>query len=81
MRSVALKPVDLERSKLENGDVRGTFPDGTSMVFRLDGTGEGTLTGYSQNFGTATFKLAAFNRIEFNIYDPDLEDIRKASGW
>jgi hypothetical protein len=81
MRSVALKPVDLERSKLENGDVRGSFPDGTSMVFRLDGTGEGTLTGYSQNFGTATFKIAAFNRIEFNIYDPDLEDIRKASGW
>lgn len=80
MRSVALKSADLERCKLENGDVRGWFPNGSSMVFRLDGTGEGTLTGYSQNFGTATFKLAAFSRIEFNIYDPDYEDIRKANG-
>lgn len=81
MRSVALKPADLETSKRENGDIRAWFPDGTSMVFRLDATGEGNLTGYSQNFGTAVFKLAAFSRIEFNIYDIDFEDIRKTSGW
>ena len=40
-----------------------------------------TLTGFSQNFGTATFKIAAFNRIEFNIYDPAFKDIRVANGW
>ncbi len=81
LRSLALKPAALERCKRENGDVRGWFPDGSSLVFRLDGVGEGTLTGYSQNFGTAAFTLAAFSRIEFNIYDPDSEDIRTANGW
>jgi hypothetical protein len=43
--------------------------------------GEGTLTGYSQAFGTAVFKTAAFSRIEFNIYDPRFEDLRMANGW
>ncbi|MES2476156.1 MAG: hypothetical protein V4640_10270 [Verrucomicrobiota bacterium] len=81
LRSVALKPVELERCIRKNGDVRAWFPDGSSLVFRLDQVGDGTLTGFSQNFGTATFKLAAFNRIEFNIYDLDLEDIRIANGW
>lgn len=81
LRSVTLKPVDLERCKRENGDVRGWFPDGSSIVFRLDQVNDGTLTGYSQNFGTARFKTAAFNRIEFNIYDPALEKIRNADSW
>jgi hypothetical protein len=81
LRSLALKPVELERSIRKNGDVRGWFPDGSSLVFRLDQVGDGTVTGFSQNFGTATFKLAAFNRIEFNIYEIDLEDIRIANGW
>ncbi len=81
LRSVALKPVDRDESKRENGDVRGWFPDGSAVVFRLEGVGDGTLTGYSQNFGTANFKIAAFSRIEFNIYDPDLEDVRMGNGW
>jgi hypothetical protein len=81
LRSVALKPVDLERCKRENGDVRAWFPDGSSIVFRLDAVDGENLTGFSQNFGTATFKLSAFNRIEFNIYDPGFKDIRAANGW
>ena len=81
LRSVALKPVDLESSKRENGDVRAWFPDGSSLVFRLDAVDGENLTGFSQNFGTATFKISAFNRIEFNIYDPEFKDIRAANGW
>ena len=81
LRSVALKPVDLERCKRENGDVRVWLPDGSSMVFKLLGVTEDSLIGNSQNFGTANFKIAAFNRIEFNIYDPELNDIRLANGW
>jgi hypothetical protein len=81
LRSVALKPVALERCKRENGDVRGWFPDGSSLVFRLDRVRPGILTGYSQNFGVADFKLAAFNRIEFNIYDPALEEVRQTNAW
>ena len=81
LRSIVLKPVDLETSKRENGDVRAWFSDGSWIVFRLEGVGEGTLTGYNQSFGTAVFKIAAFNRIEFNIYDPKFEEIRTAGGW
>ncbi len=81
LRTIALAKVDPERCKRRNGDIRAWFPDGSSVVFRLDSVGDGTLTGYSQNFGTATFKTAAFNRIEFNIYDPEMEDKRLPEDW
>jgi hypothetical protein len=81
LRSLALKPVDLETSKRENGDVRAWFADGSWIVFRLEGVGEGILTGYSQAFGSAVFKIAAFSRIEFNIYDPRFEDLRMTNRW
>ena len=71
LRTVALKPVDLEEPKRENGDIRAWFTDGGSMVFRLEGVSEdgARVQGYSQTFGNATFDLSAFNRLEFNIYD------------
>jgi hypothetical protein len=81
LRTVLLKPVEPEISKRYNGDVRAWFPDGGSIVFRLEASGEGSLTGFSQNFGTATFQTAAFSRIEFNIYSPDYEDIRRIEDW
>lgn len=83
LRNIALRKADLERCIRRNGDVRGWFPDGTSIVFRLDEVGDGTLRGSSQNFGQATFKLAAFSRIEFNIYplDPTSERERPAEEW
>lgn len=81
LRAVNLKPAELERCKRENGDVRAWMPDGSSLVFRLEGVEEGTLSGSSQNFGTATFRTSAFNRIEFNIYDPGFEDIRISNSW
>lgn len=81
IRTVALKKVDLERCKRRNGDIRAWFTDGSSIVFRLDGVGEGSLLGSSQNFGTATFQTAAFNRLEFNIHDPELEDKRAPGDW
>ena len=81
LRSVALKPVSLERTIRKNGDVRAWFADGSSLVFRLDEAVNGSVVGFSQNFGTARFKLDAFNRIEFNIYSPEFEEIRMADGW
>jgi hypothetical protein len=81
LRTVLLKPVEPESAKRYNGDIRAWFPDGGSIVFRLESSGDGTLTGSSQNFGTAIFKTAAFSRIEFNIYTPDYEDIRQAEDW
>ena len=81
LRSVALKPADLETSKRNNGDVRAWFADGSWLVFRLDGVGAGTISGFSQSFGTAEFKIAAFSRIEFNIYDPAFEELRMSQEW
>jgi len=82
LKSVALKPADPERCKRENGDVRGWFPDGSSIVFRLEEVGaDGTLAGTNQNFGAARFKLQAFSRIEFNIYSEELKDLRNTDGW
>lgn len=81
LRTVALKSVEAERAKRRNGDIRAWFHDGTSIVFRLESSGDGTLTGSSQNFGTATFSTGAFNRIEFNIYSPEFEDLRRADEW
>lgn len=81
LRSVTLKPVELEQAILRNGDVKAWFPDGTHLVFRLDAVTGDTITGSSQNFGSATFKLAAFSRIEFNLYDQELEQMRESSAW
>jgi hypothetical protein len=81
LRTVALKPVEAERCKRRNGDVRAWFDDGSSIVFLLESSDDETITGSSQNFGTATFRTAAFNRIEFNIYSPEYEDLRRADEW
>jgi len=81
VRTIALKKADLERCIRRNGDIRAWLPDGSSIVFRLDAVGDGTLTGSSQNFGTADFKLSAFSRVEFNIHDVAMEDKRLAEEW
>lgn len=81
LRDINLKKDALETCIRRKGDVRAWFPDGTSLVFRLDSVGDGILTGSSQNFGTAKFNINAINRIEFNIYDPALEDKRGSNDW
>ena len=81
LRTVALKPVEAERCIRREGDIRAWFPDGSSIVFRLDEVGDGTLTGSSQNFGSATFKMDAFNRLEFNIYPWLLDERPVADDW
>ena len=80
VRNIVLKPAPLEEPIRRNGDVRAWFGDGSSLVFCLDSMTPETITGHSQLFGTATFKLAAFNRIEFNIYDPLICDLRAKDG-
>jgi hypothetical protein len=88
MRSVVLhtaadrKDLDrYEKPKLMSGDIRGWFPEGGHVVFRLDSIENGQLKGYSQTFGEATFRVDAFHRIEFNIHDWDLEPLRPKGAW
>ena len=81
LKTIALKPVEREEAMLKNGDVRAWFPDGSRVVFRLDSSAAEGLQGYSQNFGTATFKPEAFNRIEFNLYDPKFQTLRGEKMW
>jgi len=65
-----------EVPKRYNGDIRAWFADGSRVTFRLESTADGQLKGSSQTFGKAAFASKAFSRIEFNLYDPDLEDQR-----
>jgi len=81
LKTIALKPVDREEAILKNGDVRAWFPDGSRVVFRLDSAAPDGLSGSSQNFGSTTFKPNAFNRIEFNLYDPKFQTLRGEKAW
>lgn len=81
LKTISLKPVPLETAILKNGDVRAWFPDGSRVVFRLDSSTADGLTGFSQNFGTATFQRAAFSRIEFNLYAPEFQALRGEKSW
>lgn len=71
IKKLALAPAEYDERLIKNGDIRAWFPDGNYITFKLESiSADGKLTGYSQNFGTATFDPAAFTRIEFNIYPP-----------
>ncbi len=58
------------------GDVRAWFPDGSCVTFRLEDSKDGRFKGYAQPFGEVDFDASAFNRVEFNLYDPDLDLLR-----
>lgn len=63
------------------GDVRAWFPDGGRITFRLDDLKDGKITGFSQQFGTAEFDLNAFERIEMNVGNLELEPQRPKLSW
>ena len=67
-----------EKPKRYNGDVRAWFADGSHVTFRLESATGGRLKGYGQAFGQVDFDAKAFNRIEFNLYNPDFDEIRAA---
>jgi hypothetical protein len=81
LKNIVLKPADMETPILLKGDVRATFADGSRMVFRLDKVRDKKLVGFSQNFGQAEFSKDAFRRIEFNIHDSKMKDMRRSEDW
>ncbi len=87
MRTMALSNLGQSECRLEPGDIRASFSDGTSLVFYIDDISNGTITGRSQNFGTnskhgsAKFDINSMERIEFNIHEPDYKAIRAEDSW
>lgn len=81
MRTVNLTSEKDETPKRMKGDVRGWLREGGRITFRLDSFREGKLDGYSQTFGESTFELRAFSRLEFNIYQEDLDHLRGGDEW
>jgi hypothetical protein len=81
MRTVDLSTGEYEEPIRKEGDVRAWLREGGRVTFRLDTFDRESLSGYSQTFGDATFKLSSFSRIEFNIYDDELESMRGTNNW
>ena len=61
--------------------VRAWLRAGGRLTFRLDAFTQDSLKGYSQSFGDAEFKLHAFSRIEFNLYNEDYDALRGGATW
>lgn len=81
LRTIALPPAAPEEAIARNNDVRAWMSDGGFIVFEFIDSNDKTITGKSQNFGTATFRRDAFQKIDFNIYDFELDELRTQSDW
>ena len=81
MRAIDLSQGDYEEPIRKKGDVRAWLREGGRITFRLDSFSKDSLKGYSQTFGEVEFKLNAFSRLEFNIYNEDLEALRGTRNW
>ncbi len=81
MRTVNLATGEYEEPIRKKGDVRAWLKEGGRLTFRLDSFTKDTIKGFSQSFGEAQFKLTAFSRLEFNIYNEELESMRGANNW
>jgi hypothetical protein len=81
LRTITLPEALKEEAIARNDDVRAWMSDGGFIVFEFISSDKETITGKSQNFGTATFRRDAFQRIEFNLYDITLDDLRNPSEW
>lgn len=77
LRSLEVTPYEnREEPRMWKGDVRAFFHEGGHVTLRLSEITSETITGYSQIFGDATFKLAAFSRVEFNPYKKEFRLLR-----
>lgn len=79
MRSVALPEIE-DQVRMETNDVRAWFHEGGYVTIKLKSLDEKTIKGYSQVWGDAEFDLNAFSRIEFNIWEQDLNALRYETG-
>ena len=66
-----------EEPKKYKGDVRAWFHHGGFITLKLSSITEDKLSGYSQALGDVSIDLAAFSKIDFNIYNAAANEQRK----
>jgi len=66
-----------EQPKKYKGDVRAWFHQGGHITLKLISIKDGKIRGSSQAVGDVTISLAAFNRIDFHIYNKKANKLRK----
>ncbi len=75
MKSIMLSEVE-DEDRMEVNDVRAWFHEGGYVTIKLKSFDGKTIKGYSQVYGDAEFKVNAFSRIQFNIWDRNLDPAR-----
>ena len=70
----------LKEPRMYKEDVRAWFTEGGFVTLKIARLNDKKIAGYSQVFGDAEFDLTAFSRIEFNIWDNDLNEERDGGG-
>ena len=66
-----------EEPKKYKGDIRARFHHGGFITLKLTSITENKLSGYSQALGDAIIDLAAFSKIDFNIYNAAANEQRQ----
>ena len=66
-----------EEPKKYKGDVRAWFHHGGFITLKLTSITEDKLSGYSQALGDVSIDLAAFSKIDFNIYNAAANEQRQ----
>lgn len=79
--TINLTTPDSERARRMKNDVRGWFHGSGRITFELRDITPESITGFNQAFGEATYSLAAFKHIEFNLYTEDLDARRAGLEW
>jgi hypothetical protein len=66
-----------EEPKKYKGDIRAWFHHGGFITLKLASITEDKLSGYSQALGDVSIDLAAFSKIDFNIYNANANELRQ----
>ena len=67
--SITMGEDGYEKPRRNAGDVELYFPEGAGRVtLKLKDIIEGRVSGSSENFGTGSFDIRAFDKLIFNIY-------------
>jgi hypothetical protein len=82
MSSVSLGDLETKAEpRMRSGDVRAWFREGGFITMDLLSFDGKSLHGSSQVFDKAIFDASAFSKIEFNVWDPDLDRFGSNFEW